>query len=87
MRERAERQRHGAAEQGRCGMKEILGILLLAVVSDLIGQSVASVGLAIVAAVLLIGDLVQAVPESVCTQDCNQGDNCTCQPAGPGREP
>lgn len=68
-------------------MKEILAILLLAVVADLVGQPLASVGLAIVAAVLLIGDLVQAVPESACTQNCNQGDNCTCRPAGPGREP
>ncbi len=68
-------------------MKEILGILLLAVVADLAGQSLASVGLAIVGAVLLIGDLVQAAPESACTQNCNQGDNCTCGAAGPGRKP
>lgn len=67
-------------------MKEILGILLLAVVSDLAGQTLASVGLAIVAAVLLIGDLVQSVPESACTQNCNQGDNCTCGAAGLERE-
>lgn len=60
-------------------MKVILAILLLAALGLLIDLPMAGLGLVLVAAVLLIGDLVHAMPEPACTHNCNQGDNCTCR--------
>lgn len=59
-------------------MKTILILLLLAALALVIRLPIAGLGLALVAAVLLIGDLVGGLPESRCTHDCEQGDKCTC---------
>lgn len=68
-------------------MKAILIILLLSALALIANLPLAGLGLVLVAAVLLIGDLVQALPESACKQDCRQGDNCTCQPVKRERPP
>jgi hypothetical protein len=60
-------------------MKLPLCILLGALLALWAGLAIAAAGLTIVALVLMIGDLVQGLPESPCTHDCSQGDNCTCQ--------
>jgi hypothetical protein len=60
-------------------MKTILSLLFLAVLALLFDLDLAALGLAIVAAVLLIGDLAQSgLPESACTHNCNQRRTCTC---------
>lgn len=79
MRGSAEHDGYGAARQGRWGVKVILVILLLSALALLLDLPIAGLGLVLVASVLTIGDLVQAMPESACTHNCNQGDNCTCQ--------
>jgi len=68
-------------------MKAILVILLLAALALLVDLPIAGLGLALVAFVLLIGDLVQGMPASACTHNCNQGDNCTCRLADHERSP
>jgi hypothetical protein len=60
-------------------LKLILTNLLLASLALLLNLELAGLGLALVAAVLLVGDIAQGLPESACNQNCNQGDNCTCQ--------
>jgi hypothetical protein len=60
-------------------MKTILCILLAAALALLFGLDLAAGGLIVVAIVLLVGDLVASLPESPCTQNCSQGDNCTCE--------
>lgn len=60
-------------------MKTILVILLLSALALLADLPLAGLGLVLVAAVLLIGDLVQGLPASACNQNCSQGDNCNCQ--------
>lgn len=68
-------------------MKTILIILLLAALALLADLELAALGMALVAFVLLIGDLVQAMPAPACNQDCNQdcnqGDTCTCRRSTP----
>lgn len=59
-------------------MKTILAILVLSMFAFLADLPLAGLGLVLVAAVLLVGDLVQGLPASACNQDCSQGDNCTC---------
>ena len=59
-------------------MKAILIILLLGALALIADLPLAGLGLFLVAAVLLIGDLVQALPEPACNRNCNQGDSCTC---------
>lgn len=59
-------------------MKIILIILLLAALALLVDLPIAGLGLVLVAVVLLVGDLVQRLPESPCNHNRNQGDNCTC---------
>lgn len=61
-------------------LKLILVILLLAALSLLVDLELAALGLLLVAAVLLVGDLAQTLPESACNHNCNQGDSCTCKP-------
>lgn len=68
-------------------MKTILTILLLAALAYVADLLLASLGLVLVAGVLLLGDLVQGLPESACNHDCAQGDGCICQLAKRGREP
>lgn len=68
-------------------MKSILVILLLAALALLAGLELACAGLMIVALVLLAGDIVASLPESPCTHNCNQGDNCTCPLASQRRKP
>ena len=69
-------------------MKTILVLLLLAALALLVGLDLAAGGLLLVAVVLLIGDLVQGyLPESPCTQDCNQGRACDCPLASQRRKP
>lgn len=68
-------------------MKVILTILLLSAAALFADLTLAALGLVLVASVLMIGDLVQGMPESACTHNCNQGDNCTCQLADQERRP
>ena len=68
-------------------MKVILTILLLSAAALFADLTLAAFGLVLVASVLLIGDLVQGMPASACTQNCNQGDNCTCRMADQERGP
>jgi hypothetical protein len=68
-------------------MKCILVILLLAALALWAGLLLAAGGLLVVAIVLLVGDLVAMLPESPCTQNCRQGDNCTCPLADRRRQP
>lgn len=68
-------------------MKVILVILLMSAFALLLDLAIAGLGLVLVASILLIGDLVQAAPESACNQNCGQGDNCTCLLAEPERKP
>lgn len=68
-------------------MKSILVILLLSALACLADLPLAGLGLVLVAAVLLIGDLVQGLPESACNHNCNQGDGCTCRLAKRESEP
>lgn len=63
-------------------MKTILCILLLAALALWAGLDLACGGLIVVAVALLVGDLVGELPESPCTHNCSQGDNCTCPLAG-----
>jgi hypothetical protein len=60
-------------------LKLILVILLLAALSLLLDLELAGLGLVLMAAVLLVGDIAQGMPESACSRNCTQGDNCACQ--------
>jgi hypothetical protein len=68
-------------------MKAVPIILLLSVLALLGDLTLAGLGLVLVAVVLLIGDLVQCLPDSACKQNCKQGDNCTCMPVKQERQP
>lgn len=62
-------------------MKTILTILLLAALALLGDLVLAALGLSLVAAVLLVGDLAQLLPAPSCCGDCDQGRGCSCMPA------
>jgi hypothetical protein len=68
-------------------VKTILIILLLSAFALLADLPLAGLGLVLVAGVLLIGDLVQSLPESACNHNCEQGDRCTCRLANRERPP
>lgn len=59
-------------------MKCILAVLLLAALALAVDLVIAATGLTMVALVLMIGDLVQDLPESPCNHKCRQGRSCTC---------
>jgi hypothetical protein len=60
-------------------MRTVSIILLMAMLALVIDLPIAGLGLILVAVVLLVGDLVQCLPETRCNHNCNQGNDCTCQ--------
>lgn len=59
-------------------MKLIALLVLVAAIALVCGQSLGAAALALLALLVMIGDFLEALEPSACSQNCNQGDDCDC---------